>query len=91
MYELKQTTKFKKDVKLAIKRGLDMNLLNDVVVQLVSDGKLPARYKPHILKGEYKGYWECHIQPDWLLIWKQDDAIKLVSLTRTGAHSDLFQ
>jgi len=43
-----------------------------------------------VLKGNFKGFWECHIQPDWLLIWQQDDEIKLISLTRTGTHSDLF-
>ena len=89
-YEIEQTGKIKKDIKLAKKRGLDLSLFKEVVIQLEATGKLPSKFKPHILKGNYKGLWECHIQPDWLLIWKQDEEIKLISLTRTGSHSDLF-
>jgi mRNA interferase YafQ len=91
MYELESSNKFLKDLKLMKKRGLRLNLLDEVVTLLVSTGKLPVRYKPHKLSGNYKNYWECHIQPDWLLIWQQDDKIKLVSLSRTGTHSDLFK
>ncbi|MGC4130006.1 MAG: type II toxin-antitoxin system YafQ family toxin [Bergeyella sp.] len=91
MYEIWFETRFKKDFKLAKKRGLDISLLEEVLKLLRANGKLPAVYKPHLLKGNYKGYWECHIQPDWLLIWKQDDDIKLVSLSRTGTHTDLFR
>lgn len=90
MYDVVFESKFKKDYKLAIKRGLNISLLEEVLLKLRSDGKLPSKYKPHLLKGNYKGYWECHIKPDWLLIWKQDDEICLVTLTRTGTHSDLF-
>lgn len=68
MFELRQTNKFKKDIKLARKRGLNMSLLDEVVTTLVENGKLPTKYRPHILKGNYKCLWECHIQPDWLLI-----------------------
>ena len=68
-----------------------MQLFKEVIILLEKDGKLPPQYKPHFLKGDYKGYLECHIQPDWLLIWKQDEEIKLVSLSRTGTHSDLFK
>ena len=90
-YEIEYTGKIKKDIKLAQKRGLNLELFKEVIILLENNGKLPAKYKPHILKGNFSGYWECHIQPDWLLIWKQDDEIKLVSLTRTGTHSDLFK
>lgn len=90
MYQLEQTGKFKKDIKLAKKRGLDLRLLDEVVTQLVESGTLPQRNKPHKLTGNYKGFWECHIQPDWLLVWEQDDTIRLITLTRTGSHSDLF-
>ncbi|QNL50331.1 type II toxin-antitoxin system YafQ family toxin [Olivibacter sp. SDN3] len=90
MYQLEQTGKFKKDIKLAKKRGLGMRLLDEVVTQLVESGTLPPKNKPHKLTGNYKGFWECHIQPDWLLVWEQDDAIRLITLTRTGTHSDLF-
>ncbi len=90
MFELEQTGQFKKDIKLAKKRGLDMNLLDEVVTKLVEKGKLPQKNKPHKLTGNYKGFWECHIQPDWLLVWEQNNTIKLITLTRTGSHSDLF-
>jgi mRNA interferase YafQ len=90
MYKLEQGNKFKKDIKLAKKRGLKMELLDEVVTKLVSDGSLPSKFKAHILKGNYRGLWECHIQPDWLLIWEQNNTIKLISLIRTGTHSDLF-
>ncbi|WP_317164321.1 type II toxin-antitoxin system YafQ family toxin [Sphingobacterium sp. SGG-5] len=70
MYEIVFESKFKKDYKLAKKRGLDISLLEEILLLLREKGKLPAKYKPHVLKGNFKGYWECHIQPDWLLIWK---------------------
>lgn len=90
MYRLEQTVKFKKDIKAAKKRGLDMRLLDEVVTHLVEKGILPQKNKAHKLTGNYKGFWECHIQPDWLLVWEQDDTIRLITLTRTGTHSDLF-
>jgi mRNA interferase YafQ len=90
MYQLEQTGKFKKDIKLAKKRGLDMLLLDEVVTCLVEEGTLPQKNKPHKLTGNYKGFWECHIQPDWLLVWEQNETIRLITLTRTGTHSDLF-
>lgn len=67
-----------------------MEQLDDVVTQLALTGQLPAKYRPHKLMGDYKGCWECHIQPDWLLIWQQTESISLISLIRTGTHSDLF-
>ncbi|MDT8411505.1 MAG: type II toxin-antitoxin system YafQ family toxin [Vicingaceae bacterium] len=90
MYKVEYSNKIKKEIKLAQKRGLKIQLFKDVVTTLAKNGKLPAKYKPHQLKGNYKGYWECHIQPDWLLVWKQVDNIKLIILARTGTHSDLF-
>jgi len=89
-YKIEYTGKIKKDIKLAVKRNLNIELFKNVVEILESEGKLPAKYKSHVLKGNYQGFWECHIQPDWLLIWQQNDEIKLISLTRTGTHSDLF-
>ncbi len=90
MYILEQTGQFKKDLRLAKKRGLNMNLLDKAVTTLVEKGELPTTNKPHVLKGNYKGLWECHIQPDWLLVWEQNETIKLIVLIRTGTHSDLF-
>ena len=89
-YKIEYTGKIKKDIKMALKRNLNIELFKEVVLLLEKDGKLPPKYKPHLLKGNYKGFLECHIQPDWLLIWEQNDEIKLISLTRTGTHSDLF-
>jgi len=90
MFEIEIKNSFKKDFKLAVKRGLNEKKLEEVLLLLRKSGKLPAKYEPHVLKGNYKGLWECHIQPDWLLIWDQMDSIKLITLIRTGSHSDLF-
>jgi mRNA interferase YafQ len=90
MYSIVFTTKFKKDFKLALKRGLNEKFLEQILITLREDGKLPQKFKPHKLKGNYSGLWECHITPDWLLIWDQEDEIKLITLIRTGSHSDLF-
>ena len=83
-------TSLKKILSFVIKRGLNTDLIEAVILSLEQDGFVPSNFKPHLLKGNFKGFWECHIQPDWLLIWQQDDEIKLISLTRTGTHSDLF-
>ncbi|MEN9304253.1 MAG: hypothetical protein RL264_2682 [Bacteroidota bacterium] len=69
-YRIEYTGKFKKDVKLAKKRGLNLEILKSIIELLEESGKLPLNFKPHILKGNYVGLWECHIQSDWLLIWK---------------------
>jgi len=70
VYQLKQTGQFKKDIKLAKRRGLDMELLDEVITTLVEESTLPPKNKPHKLTGDFKDFWECHIQPDWLLIWE---------------------
>jgi mRNA interferase YafQ len=67
-----------------------MNLLNELFLALEKTGTVPAKNKPHKLTGNYKGFWECRIQPDWLLIWFHNDTAKIIELTRTGTHSDLF-
>jgi len=90
MYSIKYTNKFKKDVKRCQKRGLDLNLLRDVVDILATEGKLPPKYKPHPLGGNYKNRMECHIQPDWLLVWMQNETELILLFTDTGTHSDLF-
>ena len=83
------TTQFKRDYKLQQKRHNDLNLLDDVMKILVKEEPLPAKNRDHPLQGDYKGYRECHIEPDWLLIYKvEDDGIYFV---RTGTHSDLFK
>ena len=74
-----------------MKRNLNPDDLGEVLELLENKGKLPRRFKSHTLSGKYKGFWECHIKPDWLLIWRQNDLTKVIELTRTGTHSDLFK
>lgn len=90
MYEIVASTKFKKDLKLAIKQGLDISLLNEIVVMLQNGIPLPAKNKDHALTGNYSGCRECHIQPEWLLIYEISNKELILYLTRTGTHSDLF-
>ena len=89
-YEIKNTTQFKKDYKLAKRRGLNLDLLKTVIKKLANGETLEAKYKDHPLSGDWIGYRECHIQPDWLLIYRYDDNVLVLTLTRTGTHSDLF-
>ncbi len=84
------TSVFKKDYKLAIKRNKDISLLDDIITMLSDGEELPPQNKDHELTGNWKGYRECHIQPDWLLIYKIENDILALTLTRTGTHSDLF-
>ncbi len=90
MFQIVVSNKFKKDLKLAGKRGCNLELLNKVVSQLANGETLPEKYKDHNLSGDYAGYRECHIQPDWLLVYKIIDDELLLLLFRTGTHSDLF-
>ena len=89
-YELVYTNSFKKDLKLAQKRNYDMNKMKDVLILLKSGKKHPAKYKDHELKGDWKGFRELHISPDWLLIYTKNKTELILTLTRTGTHSDLF-
>lgn len=89
-YEVVSTAKFRKDLKTAIKRGYNMALLDAVVSSVAVGEELPATNDDHSLKGNWVGYRECHITPDWLLIYKIEDDILVLTLTRTGTHSDLF-
>lgn len=90
-YEIERTTKFKKDYKLAIKRGLDPNLLLKAIEILANGEQLPKEYNDHSLKGNYTGYRECHIESDWLLVYKINENVLILTLYRTGSHSDLFK
>ena len=89
-YGIVLTSLFKKDLKTAKKRGYDLSLLNDVVDTLASGQPLAEKYKDHSLIGNYKGCRECHITPDWLLIYAISNNELILYLTRTGTHSDLF-
>ena len=90
MYRIVPTGKFKKDLKTIIKRGYNINLLDEVVTKLSNGEKLPEKNKDHSLVGNYVGKRECHITPDWLLIYEIDGNDLILYLTRTGTHSDLF-
>lgn len=90
MYKIQYTGSFKRSVKRCKKRGLNLALLEKTVEILATTGTLPAKYKAHKLVGNYNGYWECHIQPNWLLVWQQNDTELVLLFTDTGTHSDLF-
>ena len=90
LYTVKPTSAFRKDYKLALRRGLDIKLLEDVITILAMGGKLPAENRDHELTGSWKGHRECHIRPDWLLIYSIEDNVLVLILSRTGTHSDLF-
>ncbi len=90
MLKIRYLTKFKKDFKVVQKRGYDIKLLEEVLETLCSEQPLPQKYQDHTLSGNYAGHRECHILPDWLLIYKVELDILTLSLTRTGTHSDLF-
>ena len=89
-YEIVQTGRFKRDLKLARKRGYDLSLLGVVVDMLAVGNELPEKYRDHSLSGNFAGCRECHITPDWLLIYEIADEELILYLTRTGTHSDLF-
>ena len=89
-YEIQPTNRFKKDLKLCKSRGYDINLISDIIKRLSNGDKLEEKYKDHDLSGNWSGYREYHIQPDWLLIYKIDGNELILYLTRTGTHSDLF-
>lgn len=84
------TSRFKKDYKLAVKRGLNINLLDNTIRMLAAGQSLPKEYNDHQLTGNLKEYRECHIQPDWLLMYRIEKSILTLTLQRTGTHSDLF-
>ena len=84
------TSRFKKDYKLAMKRRLDIALLDDIIRALSRGETLPEKNKDYDLGGDWAGHRECHIQPDWLLIYRIEDDVLVLTLTRTGTHSDLF-
>ena len=91
MLTIKYETSFRKDFKRIVKRGYDIQLLEEVI-EMLADGKtLPEKYKDHSLSGDYKDCRECHIEPDWLLIYKIIKDRLILRLIRTGSHSDLFR
>ncbi len=83
--------KFRKDLRRCHKRQYDLARFNTVSDLLIADEPLPVSCRPHKLAGDYAGYWECHIAPDWLLIYQLPDDENIVRFERTGTHSDLFR
>ena len=90
MYSLRTTQEFDKDFKRCKQQGRNMQLLQDVVELLEENGCVPEEYKPHKLRDEYAGLWECHVEDDWLLVWRQNDKRLTLLLTNTGTHQYLF-
>ena len=89
MRTIRRTSQFKRDVKQMQRQGKDLGKLKNVLESLVKDEKLSQKYRDHVLVGQYKGTRECHIEPDWLLIYELAESE--VVLIRTGSHSDLFR
>ncbi len=89
MRNIFETGRFRKDLKREKRRGRDLRKLVVTVDHLVKEGLLSVKYKPHPLAGEWKGVWDCHIEPDWLLLYEVTPVS--VTLYRTGTHSDLFE
>lgn len=89
-YTIKYTTSFKKNYKRAIKRGLKIELLNQIITLLATGEPLPVKYRDHALSGDWAGYRECHIMPDWLLVYYIEDDTLVLTLARTGTHSDIY-
>ena len=89
-YTIRFSGQFKKSYKLCKRRGYDMTKLQTVLLILGEQGSLPAEYRPHLLSGNLAGIWECHIQPDWLLLWQCNDNELTLLLLDTGTHSDIF-
>ena len=90
MLKIKFLNSFKKDYKRIVKRGYDIALLENVIRMLADGETLPAKYRDHTLTGNYSSYRECHIAPDWLLIYEVRESELILVLSRTGTHSDLF-
>lgn len=90
MLDIVLSNQFKKDLKLILIRGYNIELMNEVVDKLASEEALDERYRDHALTGNYIGFRECHIKPNWLLIYRIDNNELFLFLSRTGTHSDLF-
>ncbi|MDO4553861.1 MAG: type II toxin-antitoxin system YafQ family toxin [Lachnospiraceae bacterium] len=90
-YTVKYTTQFKREYKLAMKRGLKIEFLDEIIAKLALGEKLDIKHHDHALSGNWSGHRECHILPDWLLIYRIEEEMLVLSLTRTGSHNDLFR
>jgi len=89
-YKVRRTSKFKREYRSLLKRGYNSALFDKVIDILATGEPLPPKHKDHALKGNWKGFRECHIAPDWLLIYRYEENVLILVLQRTGTHSDLF-
>jgi len=89
-YTVKPTSRFRKDYKAMEKRNSDMSLIDDIIIKLAKGIPLPEHNRDHALVGNYAGHRSCHIEPDWILIYRIEKKVLVLSLTRTGSHSDLY-
>ena len=90
VFELQITNQFKKSIALSYARNFDLSLLLEIITLLVQDNPLPKKNHAHQLKGQYVGVWECHIKPDWLLLWKEEREKLILLLLNTATHSDFM-
>lgn len=90
MYKISFSSRFKKSYKLCVKRGLDPEIMARAIKSLAETATVPKEFKPHQLTGDYKDCMECHLQPDWLLVWKKNQDVMEVLMVTTGTHSDIF-
>lgn len=89
-YTITTTRRFERSLKRCVKRGLNIAALKEVIERLSTHGSVDIKYHPHKLSGKYAGAWECHIAPDWLLVWEQNDEGFTLLLIDTGSHADIF-
>lgn len=89
-YQLSFGSKFRRDFKTIKKRGYPIDQIATALEMLENEGKLPEKYRPHKLSGNHVNCWECHLRPDWLLIWECNETLNEIKMIRTGTHSDLF-
>ena len=89
-YFIKTTKRFDKDLKRCEKRGCNMHHIQEAMLILAATGTLPMKYRPHKLSGNRDGQWECHIEPDWLMTWEQNDMELTLLFLQTGTHADVF-
>ena len=90
MYIIRTTREFDVSLRRCIRQGRDVEIFRETANLLAETGKLPPEYKPHQLTGLFAGYWECHMEDDWLLVWRQDDNRLILTMTNTGTHVELF-
>jgi len=90
IYQIQITNRFKKSLDLSYRRNLDLKLLKNIIHTLAKGEKLDTKHRPHTLEGYKTVIWECHVRPDWLLLWQQTDDGLILILLDTGSHSDLF-